>query len=401
MKNTWRRSELTYCTNVHPGENLQQLSEIVEKSLSGVRNRRGLDQMAGGLWISHPVASVLSARESLRQFTRQIKVNAISLFTLNGFPAQGFHSTRVKEAVYHPDWSEEQRLEYTNQLANILATLLPDDVFEGTISTVPLGFRPGWCSDRHKRALTNLCHCLLELEKIHRQSGRRIRLCLEMEPGCVLQSTESLIPFFTLELPQHLARLNLDSRLIQEYLGICFDVCHQAVMFEDIYASLQKIHDAGIRIGKIQVSSALELKDPENSNARSTLASFIEQKYLHQSCCRDDSGKLHQVLDLDQAFDHFPLSGPWRVHFHVPIQAHSLISTDLTTTQQDIGRCLDFLRDNPELHPHLEVETYTWTALPEGIRPGNQQQMIDGLTAELNWLEQQMEIRQLLDTQSA
>jgi hypothetical protein len=101
-------------------------------------------------------------------------------------------------------------------------------------------------------------------------------------------------------------------------------------------------------------------------------------------------------MDLDQAFNAFPATHPWRVHFHVPIQAESLISDGLGTTQQDIGRTLDFLRDNPELHPHLEVETYTWTALPKSIRPTDEQQMVNGLTAEVLWLETQMQQRGLL-----
>jgi hypothetical protein len=166
-------------------------------------------------------------------------------------------------------------------------------------------------------------------------------------------------------------------------------------MFEDTYAAMRRIVDAGIHIGKIQVSSALELADPEDDEARAALAGFIEAKYLHQSCSRDRQGRLHSVLDLDQAFSALPASAPWRVHFHVPIQAQSLICDGLRTTQREIGRTLDFLRDNPDLHPHLEVETYTWSVLPPAIRPDGES-IVDGLAAELQWLETEMRQRDLL-----
>jgi hypothetical protein len=106
-------------------------------------------------------------------------------------------------------------------------------------------------------------------------------------------------------------------------------------------------------------------------------------------------------MDLDQAFTDFPRAGAWRTHFHVPIQAETLISDGLGTTQREICRTLDFLRDHPGIHPHLEVETYTWTALPEEIRPQDDATIIDGLTAELQWLESEMQSRRLLREEPA
>ena len=396
MSAGWHRSELTYCTNVHPGENLAQVTGIVSGPLSAVRQHRGLPLMAAGLWLSHPTARELESGDNLLRFANLLEKHATTLFTLNGFPARGFHSQRVKEAVYHPDWSEPDRLDYTLMLAGILARLLPDDISEGTISSVPLGFGPEWEPARHTRALDALCQCVAGLEQIQQDTGRQIRLCLEMEPGCALESTDALIPLFSSELPEHFVRRGLEPALIDKHLGICFDVCHQAVMFEDTYQALGRIHGAGIAIGKIQISSALELKFPKDDEARNSLAGFVEEKYLHQSRCRDENDHLLGVMDLDQAFNAFPTTRPWRVHFHVPIQAETLLNDGLSTTQQDIGRTLDYLRDHPELHPHLEVETYTWTALPQSIRPTDEHMIVAGLSAELIWLEAQMRKRGLL-----
>jgi sugar phosphate isomerase/epimerase len=391
----WLRSELTYCTNVHPANNQAQVMDIVAGPLARVRQMRDLPAMTGGLWFSRNTARELLQQRNLQRFVEGLKQNAITLLTLNGFPAIDFHAPRIKETVYRPDWADAARLEYTLDLAQILCTLLQPGTGEGTISTVPLGFAPDWNRHRQAQALLALCRVAEGLHRIHQESGRRIRLCLEMEPGCALQDTDSLIAFFTRDLAECARQQGLAPHKIDDHLGICFDVCHQAVMFEDTYEAMRRIVDADIHIGKIQLSSALELADPEDDEARSALADFAEAKYLHQSCCRDRQGRLHSVLDLDQAFDALPATAPWRVHFHVPIQAESLISDGLGTTQREIGRTLDFLADHPGLHPHLEVETYTWGVLPEAIRPAGDR-IVDGLSAELQWLEQQMRQRNLL-----
>src|SRR5574337_970983 len=64
----------------------------------------------------------------------------LSCHTLNAFPYGDFHSRRVKENVYLPDWADSRRLEYTIDCARILAELLPEGT-DGSISTLPLGFK--------------------------------------------------------------------------------------------------------------------------------------------------------------------------------------------------------------------------------------------------------------------
>ena len=393
----WRRSDLTYCTNVHPAEDVTAVKAVIQGPLSNIRQIRRLDRMGSGLWLSREVADELCRSEkSLQTFADHLKAHDIELFTLNGFPYGDFHAERVKQQVYQPDWTDDRRLSYTLDLAGILAHVLPGSIAEGTISSVPLGFTPGWNDPHHQTALEKLSRCMHGLDEIRRSSGRSIRLCLEMEPGCVLERTPQLIHLFAAELPTTMRQIGLHPDLLQRHLGTCFDVCHQAVMFEDCYASLQAIHQADIPIGKIQISSALQLSDPSNPTGRGELARFNEARYLHQSCYRDDEDRIHRALDLDQALQTFPETKPWRCHFHIPIQSRLLASKRLNTTQGQILRTLDFLSDYPEVHPHLEVETYTWQVLPEAIRPSNETELVEGLTAELTWLEQAMSARGLL-----
>jgi hypothetical protein len=218
-----------------------------------------------------------------------------------------------------------------------------------------------------------------------------------MEPGCALESTPQLITFFSSVLPSAAGRLGIREQLLQQHLGVCFDICHQAVMFEDPYDSLQKIHQAGIAIGKVQISSALVVDAPGDPQTRERLREYAEPRYLHQVRFRLGE-TLAGMADLPDALhDALPQgTGPWRVHFHVPIQQDTL-GQGFRTTRDAIQRTLAFLRRTPSIHPHLEVETYTWQVLPQNSRPGNDEQLTAGIARELDWLEAEMSREGLLE----
>jgi len=385
---------------VHPGENLPELLNSLKNYIARVRNQRGLRRSGSGLWICASLANELvgdpSAQTSLQN---HLSDTGISLFTLNGFPYGDFHAASVKQQVYQPDWSQPARYNYTRQLATILANCMLTGDHEGTISTLPLGYRPDWNADKHRAAMQALCRLAGELHRLHKESGQNIWVCLEMEPGCVLESTSETIDFFTRQLPAAAEETGTRREFIDRHLGVCYDVCHQAVMFEDPAESIAGLVAAGIEIGKIQISSALEVAHPHENDTRHLLQDFAEPKYLHQVRCRDENGCLQGVMDLPDAFDVKPLhqQHPWRVHFHVPIQTNTLCGSTLGTTQGEIRSVLDFLAAHPDLHPHLEVETYTWQVLPEALRPHNDKQLIAGLTAELTWLERELQQRGLLN----
>jgi len=298
-----------------------------------------------------------------------------------------------------PDWSDPRRRDYTLALAGLLAECLPPHAWEGTISTMPLGFQPTWTRARHAAALTALVAMARELGELAQRHGHAIRVCLEMEPGCVLERTDQVVELFTRDLPAAAAKLGVDAALLDAHLGVCFDICHQAVMFEDAQAALARLAAANVHVGKIQVSSALEAVLP--AQARAALAHYDEPRYLHQVRTAPlADGTQAGVMDLGAALepDGLPDSAAWRVHFHVPIQADALADGMLTTTRAEIGKVLDYLAREPGLHPQLEVETYTWHVLPPDVRPADDEALIDGLAAELAWLEGELAARKLLAT---
>lgn len=396
--NHWKKEELCYCSNVHALTSEDHLTQVIKHFVNNVRKQRRLNKMAAGLWINAQVSKELNRQAHKgNELADLLKQHGINLFTLNGFPYDNFHAGVVKESVYSPDWSEKARYRYTCELANILAECLPEDAREGTISTLPLGFRHNWSTQKHEIALQALCKTAEYLSVILTTTGKSIRLCLEMEPDCVLESTTETLDLFQNQLPKQIKHMGLNDSLIEQHLGICFDVCHQAVMFENIADSMAQLLDAGINIGKIQISSALEVQNPNLKSSRSILAQFAEPKYLHQVRTLHKN-KVAGLLDLSIALTDvsFPTSTPWRIHFHVPIQSATLQQQELNTTQHAIIDVLDFLQSHPQCHPHLEVETYTWNVLPESIRPHDPQSLVRGLTEELNWLEREMQQRGLV-----
>ena len=169
---------------------------------------------------------------------------------------------------------------------------------------------------------------------------------------------------------------------VRTHLGLCFDVCHQAVEFEDVAASIAALDAAGVRINKVHISCALELQRPaENPDARAALRRYVEQRYLHQTLARTRAGEVVCETDLNQQFiDHpgpeFLSADSWRIHFHVPVDAQRM--GPLGTTHADLKKALAAVK-RLDYAPHLEVETYTWEVLP-GARGTD---LVEGLTREL------------------
>jgi sugar phosphate isomerase/epimerase len=372
---------LSYCTNVHPGRTLEEIAKGLDQYTVPVAARLG-SQLAAGLWLAAPVIRELQAStDACRRFADALRGRGLTCHTLNAFPFGDFHSPRVKENVYVPSWAERARLDYTLGAARVLSQLLPAGE-EGSISTVPLGY-PGLDSSPEilSRYVDNLIVATEELHRIREDSGHTIRIGLEPEPCCWLDTTQSAIEFFTDRLwPAARERGCLDK--VRKHIGLCFDVCHQAVAFEDVGHSIAALDEAGIRINKIHITCAIELRDPAtNRAARAALAEYAEPRYLHQTKARTSDGRVLTQFDLDPSFALEPppefLAAPmWRTHFHVPVDADRL--GPLGTTRAELRAALAAVR-YLSYAPHLEVETYTWDVMPGG----GPRDLVDGLTREL------------------
>ena len=372
-----------YCTNVHAGATLEETRTNLERYAVAVKRRFSPSEPMGvGLWLSASAARKLLAEQRVEDFAAWLHNAGLVPYTFNGFPYGDFHQAVVKHNVYLPTWTDPRRSDYTRDLIAIQHALLPSGM-AGSISTLPLAWgEPRPTTTQLDAAAEQLRQLVVELAKLERDTGRFICLCIESEPGCVLQYSADIVRFFK----EHLLRG--DETAVRRYIRVCHDVCHAAVMFEDQSDVLKKYHAAGIAVGKVQVSSAVraaldELDYAERSAALAQLAEFDEPRYLHQTLVRENgSVKFYEDLSAALAVDREALQGEWRVHFHVPIYVQRFGRLEAMQ-----GAILDCLRTLRELgtEPPFEVETYAWPVLPPELQ---QPDLAAGIAEELTWFRQ-------------
>ncbi len=360
---------LSYCTNVHPAEDLDGVIAQLERYAGPVRRAAGLDTLGVGLWLPATLAHRLDESTADRQRLRTVLAEqGLTVHTLNAFPYGGFHAEVVKLAVYTPTWADPARADYTLACARVLADLLPEGV-AGSISTLPLGWRDGWTADHDALATAALSRVATELRRL----PRTVRLAVEPEPGCILDTVDDVVDWLA-------ARTDL---IDPEHVGICLDTCHLATSFADPVQAVRRIRDAGLRVVKVQASAALQVDDPADPVARAAVARFAEPRYLHQTREQGPEGVL-RVDDLPEALDTLPATGPWRVHVHVPL--HARPAAPLSATTEVLRTAVGAVARTPHGdEAHLDVETYTWAVLPDDLAARAESDLVAGIAAELRW----------------
>jgi sugar phosphate isomerase/epimerase len=393
------RPHLTYCTNIHPGESLDDVQRIVREHLPRVRERLGVTGPFGvGLRLSARAAEELDDEARLSAFRALLHEHALYVFTINGFPHGNFHGERVKESVYRPDWREDARVAYSDRLARLLAALLPEGAF-GSVSTVPGAFGarvrgPGDAEQVRERLVRHA----EALFRVREETGKLVELALEPEPSCFLETSNDAVRFFDEQVYSGASAAELSSRtglttgaaadFLRRHIGLCLDACHLAVEFEEAGAAVRAFRDAGIRVGKIQITAALvaDLPGGETGNrtALAALERFADPVYFHQVVRRGGEG-LTRYVDLPDALAAERARAgdepsEWRIHFHVPVFARSLGA--FRSTEPFLRDLLNIVRTESVSH-HLEVETYTWDVLPPEHRAGS---VDDAIARELGYV---------------
>lgn len=366
---------LGYCTNVHAGADLAQMRANLERYALPVKRAVSPHAPMGvGLWFSARAARELIESQRVAELRDWLGEHGLLAYTLNGFPHGDFHEPVVKHRVYQPGWTTRERFDYTLDLVHILAQLLPDDAEEGSISTLPLGWPSLMGEGAHAAAAKRLMDLVHALARSELDTGKLIHVNLEPEPGCALDTAGDVVRFFE----DHLLGTP-DDESVLAYLRVCHDVCHSAVMFEPQAEAVAAYRRAGVRIGKVQVSSAVRADVDAKPQALQELTKFNEPKYLHQTVVRA-GGKDELYEDLPAALAGAPRAGQWGVHFHVPIYLREIGGLD--STQACIGELLRALRSSDEVH-HFEVETYAWGVLPQELCVDD---LADGIAREMRWL---------------
>lgn len=379
---------LTYCTNIHRGEDWRETLNGLEQYTLAVRQRVGTSEPFGiGLRLSAQAACELAAPQTLLAFQKWLDRHGCYVFTINGFPYGRFHGGRVKEQVFAPDWTTHERLDYTNLLFDLLAQLVPPGV-EGSVSTLPGSFKEFIRDDAQVATIRrNLWTCAEHIARVGERTGRMLHLGLEPEPLGLFENTAETVAFFGTLRDEH----PNDPRL-NAHLGVNYDACHFALQYESARAALEQFRRHDIKLSKLHLSSALKVRP--TAEVRTALRAFADEVYLHQVIARAPDGTLTRYKDLPLALDainHQPstINSPeWRIHFHIPLHSPATVLFDNTTDH--LTALLDVLGENPKLCPHLEFETYTWEVLPAELKNDS---VVTQLVREYEWCLRQLAAR--------
>ena len=389
---------LTYCTNIHPADGWDAVLASLKKHAPALRRRFAPSSTFGvGLRLSAQDAGGLLTGGNLRDFRRLLDDEGLYVAVINGFPYGHFHGKPVKASVYAPDWRDPARVQYTLDLFRILQALLPEGL-DGGVSTAPLSYKQ-WMAvadgDAWDRMIRNVVRVAETLVRAREKTGALLHLDIEPEPDCSLENTAETLEFFERRLipvgaPLLARSLGIGEDAAREHLlehiRLCFDCCHFAVEFEDAGAALERFRGAGIKIGRGQLSSAIDVAVPADAGAAAavldTLRPFADTTYLHQVVERR-GGELRHYLDLPDALESAAANGgrDWRIHFHVP-----LFTADygaLGSTQQYVAGVLREVLAT-QATTHLEIETYTWDVLPGDLK----MDLLESIAREYDWVLQ-------------
>lgn len=398
-----RSTPLGYELNAHPGESLLDLEEALRRYALPVRDRLIApgERCAIAPRVGRALLAELESPEGAERWLEWSDRERLVVYTINAFPLEDFHATRVKESVYHPPWSHPERADLTNRIATWLAMVLPDDL-EGTVSTLGGSYRAwGHDADAFSAIAVGYLSTVAHLARLERETGVTVRLTAEPEPDTTLECAADVIALWKDHLAP-LARTELARTLgvsaaeaeatLRRFWNVNLDVCHQSVLFRDPVEEWKALDAEGIRVGKLHITSALRVVEPARPEFHRELTRYDEPRYLHQWVARNGEGKIVRGPDLPTWLEREPdpTIEELRVHFHVPVSAES--SGALSTTRDDTARAIAHARAHAD-PPQLAIETYTWPILAgsEADADARTDAMVRGITEEFRWTLAQLD----------
>ncbi|RFS14557.1 metabolite traffic protein EboE [Emticicia sp. C21] len=387
---------LSYCSNIHPGEDWKEHFAVLQSSIPQIKADICPDASMGiGLRLANQASIDLSVSENFESFKNWLTENDCYVFTMNGFPFGNFHHSAVKDKVHAPDWTTKERTDYSIRLFQLLAKLLPENLAEGGVSTSPLSYRFWWQGEEALKEATikatkNMISVVEALIDLKESSGKTLHLDIEPEPDGILENSDEFINWYNNYLiPLGIEQLQAKgfsteqaTQAIKTHIQLCYDVCHFAVGFESPIDVLSKLEAEQLKVGKIQISSALKVDFANQANEKlDVIALYNEPIYLHQVVAQKKDGSFIKFPDLNEAIAGFDNTiSSWRVHFHVPLflEQYGLLSS----TQSDIIDTINLHKEKP-FTQHLEIETYTWGVLPKEF----QAPLNESISREINWVK--------------
>lgn len=349
---------LALCGNVFrgdtPGDAVCALDGPFREVLDRLPHEEGSPPLDFGLYLSAAAAAeVVGDRAGLARMRALLKALGTRVWTANAFPFGGFHAGRVKDAAFLPDWRDPARLQFALDAAAVLVALM-EPGRPGSVSTCPVGY--GRDCLEGAAARDHLRRAQEALAELERDTGARLVLALEPEPDGAFETVPPLCEWLADEV---LADLPAEDRRV----GVCWDLCHSAVVGETPAAVLSALRQTGVPLGKVQVSAALRSDGAPTDEGYAVLGALAEDPYLHQVRGEARDGTPLRWADLpDMLEDAAVRAHSLRVHCHVPLHRPAfrggLLGTDWRAGLEAARAAgvTDF-----------EIETYTLPVLPQSF----------------------------------
>jgi hypothetical protein len=290
----------------------------------------------------------------------------------------------------------------------LLAGWLDDGDPFGTLSSVPIGWREG---TSESVAATFLGLAVLELVRLEEETGRRIAIALEPEPGCVFDDASDAIAWWNLHLRSEMKRLHLGEAVVARHLG---SLLRHVPRGSGLRCARRRCPTPRGRghfrpQGAAFVRPCAPLPNPGRARraARARRTAFSApnprtrgpgaarfgvrrgRRVAHESTAIEAESspilRFDDLPDLRAARDRgeIPPAGEARCHFHIPI--HLEETPRFATTRRTL---LEAVAAFPNVR-HLEVETYTFDVLPADLKAGASAT----LAAELRYADSVIECR--------
>ncbi len=305
----------------------------------------------------------------------------------------------AKEQIHDPDWRTEERVGFMFGATNLLADIADGEGTELGITTNAFSHR-NWLDvdfPGNWAALTlNLVRVVQHVATIHERTGITIHIDLEAEPGSVLRDTDDIVRFYQQWLLTRGAAMLSDRMHLTEgtaadvllrHVRLALDTAHAAVVWDDAAASLDRFADVGIRIGRLQVSAALEADIPAGARERSELLTHLQaigsDRLLQQVVAAREGVIVARYDDLPEAIVAIDGSAgeTWRIHTHAPVLADRYGGWKSTRSAT-----ADWLRKIAARGTEvgmIELRSATWDVVPADDR-GPVEEMV---AREAAWVE--------------
>jgi sugar phosphate isomerase/epimerase len=320
-----------------------------------------------GLYLAAEAARTFAMDFAARQELKKALDEAgLVCWTANAFPYGGFHDTLVKQAAFSPDWRTAERLRFTLDVAKVLLDVAPDDGSPVSVSTCPLGYGQAAVDDpatiQHLQIVASTFTALSEA------SGRSLCLAIEPEPDGGFERVSQLAAWLSKRFTGEQLR----------HLGVCWDLCHSAVVGEDTQVVLASLKSTAVHLAKIQISSALQLKQQLTPARSQRLKQLTQDAYLHQVRGVDGQQRAFAFADVPDflaATEHHD-GQDLRVHCHVPV-----CQSDYGDGMQGTEWKAAVRLAQQAGYRDFELETYTLPGLPGDVLKGGS--MVETMKSEM------------------